>query len=284
LSLFSCLAVLTTLGPATAQPPGHDEGGTDDLKKQFGASDEEWKVIGPKLQKVIAARQALAADARGAGPGFVGPGGFGGPGPGGFGPFPGGPGGFGARPQPGQVMPAPLQDALQLTGTQRKQLEELQKQVDGKLAKILTDEQKKQLKAMQQGGGGPGSFSGGPGGLPGGIPDGPGGFPDGPGGFPGNPGGGAGGPGGFRGGPEGGPPPGGFGGPAPNTAIAQAQADLKTTLSDPKHTPDEIREKVLAVRKARQKVRADLEAAQKDMLRLLTAEQEAVLVSLGYLD
>jgi hypothetical protein len=38
------------------------------------------------------------------------------------------------------------------------------------------------------------------------------------------------------------------------------------------------------VRKTRQKVRGDLDAAQKDLLQLLTAEQEAVLVSLGLLE
>ncbi|HEX5273442.1 MAG TPA: hypothetical protein VFW33_23255 [Gemmataceae bacterium] len=261
LALIACAAVLAVVGRASAQPPG---GGLDDAKRQVGASDEEWKVIGPKLQKVVSLRQTLAADARGPAMGFgggrggfggFGPGGFpGGPGgfpggpPGGFGGFPGGPGG---PPQPGQVMPAPLQDVLQLTAEQKKQLEQLQKDVDARLAKILTDEQKKQLKDMQQGGGG-------------GPPGGPGGFPGGPGG--------------------GGPPPGGFGGPGANNAISQAQADLKTTLADPKHTADEVKEKVAAVRKARQKVRTDLEAAQKDLLKLLAPEQEATLVSLGYID
>jgi Spy/CpxP family protein refolding chaperone len=263
LSLLSCAAVLAVVGPVPAQPPG---GGLDDVKKQLGASDEEWKVIQPKLQKVITARQTLAADARGPAMGFggfgggrggFGFGGFGGPPGGGFGGFPGGPGGFGGPPQPGQVMPAPLRDQLQLSTEQKKQLDELQKEVDARLAKILTDEQKKQLKDIQQGPGG-------------GPPGGPGG------GFPGGPGG----PGGF-----GGPPPGGLaGGPVASNAISQAQADLKTTLADPKHTADEVKEKVAAVRKARQKVRGELETAQKDLLKLLTPEQEATLVGLGYID
>ncbi len=89
-----------------------------------------------------------------------------------------GPGGFG-RPggtsQPGQIMPAGTQERLQLTEEQKKQLAELQKEIDGKLGSILTDEQKKQLKDMQQGGGrggfggpggrGPGGFGGGMGGT-----------------------------------------------------------------------------------------------------------------------
>jgi Spy/CpxP family protein refolding chaperone len=83
---------------------------------------------------------------------------------GGFGP--GGPGGIGGPPQPGQIMPTFLQDQLKLTADQKKQLEELQKEVDSKLEKILTEEQKKQLKDMRQGSGrGPGG-RGGPGGPP----------------------------------------------------------------------------------------------------------------------
>jgi Spy/CpxP family protein refolding chaperone len=244
LSLLLCAAVLAVVAPASAQPPAG--GGLDDVKKQLGASDEEWKVIQPKLQKVITARQTLAADARGPAMGFGGGrGGFG------FGGFGGPPGGFGGPPQPGQIMPAPLQDQLRLTAEQKKELEALQTEVDARLAKILTDEQKKQLKEVQSGG--------------------PGGFPGGPGGFPGGPGGGP---------PGGGP----GGGPMANNAISQAQADLKTTLADPKHTADEVKEKFAAVRKARQKVRTELEAAQKDLLKLLTPEQEATLVGLGYID
>jgi hypothetical protein len=132
------------------------------------------------------------------GPGGDGPPGRGGRGPGGpggpdggdppgpgrrgpGGPGRGGPAGFGGPPQPGQILPSFLQDQLNLTADQKKQLEDLQKEVDGKLGKILTDEQKKQLKQMAEG---PGR-RGGPGGR------------------------GAGGP------PPGGPPPGGEGPPRP---------------------------------------------------------------------
>jgi hypothetical protein len=73
-----------------------------------------------------------------------GPDGFGGPGR-------GGPGGFGGPPQPGQILPPPVQDMLNVTAEQKKQLDELQKDVDDKLAKILTDEQKQQLRQMQDG-------------------------------------------------------------------------------------------------------------------------------------
>jgi hypothetical protein len=51
---------------------------------------------------------------------------------------------------------------LNLTSEQKKQLGQLQKEVEDRLAKILTDEQKKQLEGMRRGFG--------PGGPP---PDGP---------------------------------------------------------------------------------------------------------------
>jgi hypothetical protein len=86
------------------------------------------------------------------GKGFGGPGEFGkGPkGPGGeFGKGPKGPGGFGGPPRPGQVMPVFLQDMLQLTEDQKKQVDALQKDVDTRLEKILTDEQKQRLRQFQ---------------------------------------------------------------------------------------------------------------------------------------
>jgi outer membrane protein assembly factor BamB len=89
----------------------------------------------------------------GGGPG----GGGGGPGgPGGGGPGRGRSGGFGAMPQPGQILPQFLQDRLSLSDKQKKQLVELQKDVDAKLEKNLTDEQRKQLKELREGGGGRG--------------------------------------------------------------------------------------------------------------------------------
>jgi spore coat protein CotH len=93
----------------------------------------------------------------------------------------GGPGGF-RLPPPGVVLPPPLQDALQLTDAQKKQLADLQKEVDEKLEKLMTEDQRKQFKEMRDRG--PGGF-GPPGGPP---PGGPGGFgppPGGPGGMAG---------------------------------------------------------------------------------------------------
>lgn len=56
------------------------------------------------------------------------------------------------RPVPGQILHPFFQEALHLTADQKKQLEELQNQVNSKLKSILTDEQKKQLHDMREGG------------------------------------------------------------------------------------------------------------------------------------
>jgi hypothetical protein len=87
--------------------------------------------------------------------------------------FPGGPGGFGP-PRPGQILPEFLQEMLELTDAQKKQLAALQKEVDAKLAKILTPEQKKQLDNFRPfGPGGPGDRPDGDDGPPPGKKDGP---------------------------------------------------------------------------------------------------------------
>jgi hypothetical protein len=127
---------------------------------------------------------ALFAQEAPQGGGRGGPGG----GPGGRGGFgPGGPGGPGGPPQPGQILPSFMQEMLKLTVEQKKQVADLQKDVDAKLEKILTADQKKQLKEMRDRG--PGGFGpGGPGGR-GGRPGGPGGPGGGRPGAPGGPGG-----------------------------------------------------------------------------------------------
>src|SRR5205823_12924987 len=63
---------------------------------------------------------------------------FGGPPPGGASP--------GSLPQPGQLLPSFLREALNLTEEQKKQLDAFQKEVDAKLDSLFTDEQKKQFK------------------------------------------------------------------------------------------------------------------------------------------
>jgi hypothetical protein len=80
-----------------------------------------------------------------------------------------GAGGLGSMPLPGQLFSPTLQARLKLSAEQKKQVAEIQKEVDGKLEKLLGDDQKKQLKDMRQNfaRGGPGGGGGGPGGMPG---------------------------------------------------------------------------------------------------------------------
>ena len=66
-------------------------------------------------------------------------------------PPPGFPGGPMVLPQPGQVLPAFVQDQLKLTAEQKKQIAELQKEIDAELAKLLTAEQQKALQDMRSG-------------------------------------------------------------------------------------------------------------------------------------
>ncbi|MFI5455593.1 MAG: hypothetical protein ACHRXM_09090, partial [Isosphaerales bacterium] len=100
-----------------------------------------------------------------------GPGGPPGPGP--------GPGGAGAPPPPGQILSATTLTTLKLNPDQRKQLGDLQKEVDARLDKTLQANQKRQLKKVREDfvrGGPPGAGPGGPpGGGPGPGPPGPGG-------------------------------------------------------------------------------------------------------------
>ena len=84
-----------------------------------------------------------------------------GPGPGGPGGGPPGRGPGGPPPGPGQILPPFVQDDLKLTEAQRTQIQELQKEVDARLAKILSPEQLQQLQQPRGRGPGPG-----PGGRP----------------------------------------------------------------------------------------------------------------------
>jgi Spy/CpxP family protein refolding chaperone len=63
------------------------------------------------------------------------------------------PGGLGGL-QPGQVLPARIQQQLDLTADQKEKIEKLQKDVEAQLKKILTEEQNKKLDELKQGGGG----------------------------------------------------------------------------------------------------------------------------------
>jgi EF hand len=128
-------------------------------------ADKDGIVTKEELTALAAREQSTI---RGGGPGFGPPGG----GPGGP------PMGMGGPPRPGEILPAMLRQRLNLTAKQQKQVADLQKEVDAKLAEILTAEQRNQLKTMRDRG--PGGFGppGGPGGRqragrpPGGAPGG----------------------------------------------------------------------------------------------------------------
>ena len=97
----------------------------------------------------------------------------------GFGPPGGGPGGFMMMPpRPGEILPPMAQQRLRLSPLQKAELASIQKEVDERLDKILSDEQKKQIQEMRQRGpGGFGPRGGGPPGGGGPLGDGPrGGF------------------------------------------------------------------------------------------------------------
>ncbi len=135
-----------------------------------------------------------------------------------------GPAGFAAFPLPGQLISKLTLAALKPTDEQKTRIEDLQKEIDTRLDKLLNADQKKQLVEMRDNmaRGGPFGF-GPPGGPPPGGPGGPppgGPPPGGPGGFGGPPPFGPGGPGGPPGGPGG--PPRGPGGPIMGNTLFRA--------------------------------------------------------------
>ncbi len=84
---------------------------------------------------------------------------------------------------------------------------------------------------------------------------------------------------------------GGFGGGrggqaanAPQSKLAEAQTALRTALENKDTPPADITAKLAAYREARDKARAELQAAQKDLKEGLTPREEAVLVMNGLLE
>jgi hypothetical protein len=65
--------------------------------------------------------------------------------------------------------------------------------------------------------------------------------------------------------------------------LAQAIGDLSAALADTSTTPDQLKERLAIVRDARAKTQADVEAARRELLLILTTDQEAALVAQGYL-
>lgn len=156
----------------------HEELTDDRLLDLFQRADANRDGFITRAELTALLQKEAANQPRGGPGGFGpgGPGGLGGPngqgGPGGFGgPGFGGPAGGrgpGGPPQPGQVLPPFVQTALQLTDAQKKQVTDLQTEVDARLKRILTAQQQEQLKNFRGRGpggpGGPGFGPGGPGG------------------------------------------------------------------------------------------------------------------------
>jgi hypothetical protein len=68
------------------------------------------------------------------------------------------------------------------------------------------------------------------------------------------------------------------------SAVQKASNDLQKTLDNKDASPEEITKKLTALREAKEKAKATLTAAQKDLKDVLTQRQEAALVMLGILD
>lgn len=70
----------------------------------------------------------------------------------------------------------------------------------------------------------------------------------------------------------------------PESKVAKATRDLRTTLENKSASADELKAKLKAVREAREKARADVQAAQKELKEVCTQRQEAVLVLNGVIE
>jgi len=70
----------------------------------------------------------------------------------------------------------------------------------------------------------------------------------------------------------------------PESKVAAAQRELRTTLDNKSASADDISKKLKTYREARDKARADLQAAQKSLREVVTQRQEATLVLRGMLE
>ena len=77
---------------------------------------------------------------------------------------------------------------------------------------------------------------------------------------------------------------GGQGPETPQTPVAKATEELRTTLENKEAKAEEIKAKLTALRDIRNKAKQELLAAQKDLAKGLNPRQEAQLVMMGILD
>jgi peptidoglycan hydrolase CwlO-like protein len=70
----------------------------------------------------------------------------------------------------------------------------------------------------------------------------------------------------------------------PTSEVTAAADELRKTVDDKAATAEDINKKLTALREAREKAKNELTTAQKELRELLSARQEAILVSSGLLD
>ncbi len=70
----------------------------------------------------------------------------------------------------------------------------------------------------------------------------------------------------------------------PPTEVEKATTDLQTALDNPQADPKLIKDKLTALRTAREKVRQQLDKASADLKAVLSVRQEAQLVMMGIVD
>jgi len=66
--------------------------------------------------------------------------------------------------------------------------------------------------------------------------------------------------------------------------LPQALSDLSSALASADTSEGQLKERVALVRDARKRTEAEVAAGRKELLKILTLDQEAALVALGYLD
>jgi len=64
----------------------------------------------------------------------------------------------------------------------------------------------------------------------------------------------------------------------------KAMQDVREAVADKEMSNEEVAKKIAAVREAREKTKADFEAAQKELSDALTPRQQAVLMTLGVIE
>jgi hypothetical protein len=74
-----------------------------------------------------------------------------------------------------------------------------------------------------------------------------------------------------------------LGGTVSTSPATKAMRELRATLQDPHSASDEVAMRLRRWREAHEKAKADLAAAQKDLIDVLSARQEALLVNMGVL-